>query len=417
MPSGPWVRVHRHRVDRQHVAVGLANKKHLPTRSLFPVAANTGHSALFRALREARTNAMRLALTRRADYAVRAMLALALEPERIQSGKHLARATGIPMAFVSQVMSDLAQAGLVQARVGRAGGYRLTRPVAEISMLSVVEAVEGDTRRRRCVLRNTPCGVEPICSVHHLFAGAQEALIDRLAAASLSAAAGEPAQSGDPPAPPQAIVRHVQPSDTPALVDFYDNLSAESRYARFLGFTRSVGEDMARSFCTPDHTHGEGFVALLSDPMRAGPPHIVGHLCLQPCGERQLELAVAVADAYQGRGIGRQLFSSAIKWAQAHEIEHIFASAFTDNARVLRLLSSAPYPPHVSPADGGVVDVTISLLAEALPGEMSAVPPGAKIRTVRARGGKQVSPSCRVVWRGTRQPARAAADSTSTGSN
>jgi Rrf2 family protein len=361
---------------------------------------------------------MRLALTRRADYAVRAMLALAREPERIQSGKHLARATGIPVAFVSQVMSDLSQAGLVEARVGRAGGYRLMRPVAEISMLSVVEAVEGDTRRRKCVLRNTPCGAEPICSVHNLFAGAQEALIDRLAAASLSGANGNgPATAPEQSATFQPLVRHVQPADLPALVDFYDNLSAESRYERFLGFTRGVAEEMARSFCTPDHTHGEGFVALLRDPMRAGPPRIVGHLCLQPCGEGQLELAVAVADAYQGRGIGRQLFTNAINWAQAHAVERIYASAFVTNSRVLRLLSSAPYPPQVSPAESGVVDVTMPLVAQELPADTSTLPAEARGRAGRSRGNKPVSRSCRVVWRGTRPPARAAADSTSTGSN
>ncbi len=360
---------------------------------------------------------MRLALTRRADYAVRAMLALAREPERIQSGKHLARATGIPVAFVSQVMSDLSQAGLVDARVGRAGGYRLTRPVAEISMLSVVEAVEGDTRRRKCVLRNTPCGAEPICSVHHLFAGAQEALIERLAAASLSAAADEATPADNVLVAPQPTIRHVRPSDLPAVLDFYENLSAETRYARFLGFTRGVGEELARSFCTPDHSHGEGFVAMLRDPMRAGPPRIVGHLCLQPCGDHQLELAVAVADAYQGRGIGRQLFVSAIEWAQTHDMQRIFASAFADNARVLSLLSSAPYAAHVSPADGGVVDVTIPLLPETLPSDVSAIPAGARVRAGGHRAGKQVSRSCRVVWRGTRPPARAAADSTSRESN
>ena len=361
---------------------------------------------------------MRLALTRRADYAVRAMLALAGEPDRIQSGKHLARATGIPVAFVSQVMGDLSQAGLVEARVGRAGGYRLMRPVAEISMLSVVEAVEGDTRRRKCVLRNIPCGAEPICSVHQLFSGAQEALIERLAAASLSAApAAKRLGKAGASRLPQPIIRHVQPSDQRALLDFYDNLSAESRYERFLGFTRSMGEEAARSFCTPDHMHGEGFVALLKDPMRAGPPRIVGHLCLQPCGDDQLELAVAVADAYQGRGIGRQLFTSALNWAQAHAVERIFASAFADNGRVLRLLSSAPYPPEVSPADSGVVDVTIPLVAETLPADISAVPVGARRGARAGHAAKQVSRSCRVVWRGTRRPAHAAADSTSTGSS
>ncbi len=363
---------------------------------------------------------MRLALTRRADYAVRAMLALAREPERVQSGKHLARATGIPTAFVSQVMSDLSQAGLVEARVGRAGGYRLTRPVAEVSMLSVVEAVEGDTRRRKCVLRNAPCGSEPVCSVHSLFAGAQEALIDRLAAASLSAAAQPQGQTATyEEQPPQPEIRRVHPADQAALVDFYSNLSAETRYARFLGFTRGVSSDLARSFCTPDHIHGEGFVALLGDPMRAGPPRIVGHLCLQPCGDRQLELAIAVADAYQGRGIGRQLMTSALNWAQARGTQQILASAFADNSRVLRLLSSAPYPASVNSVGGGVVDIVIPLVAEdprselAAPGERAGKPRAGRSRPAA----KTVSRSCRVVWRDTRRPARAAADSASKESN
>jgi Rrf2 family protein len=130
---------------------------------------------------------MRLELTRRADYAVRAMLELARSDEAMASGPRLAAATNIPPRFVAQVMGDLVGAGLVSARIGRSGGYRLARPASAISILDVVEAVEGDARRRTCVLRSIPCARDGFCDVHHIFAAAQDALLERLRGASLAA--------------------------------------------------------------------------------------------------------------------------------------------------------------------------------------------------------------------------------------
>lgn len=129
---------------------------------------------------------MRLELTRRADYAVRAMVALARRPNETVSGTRIAEQMQIPPRFVAQVMGDLVHAGLVEAQTGRRGGYRLVRPRAAISILDVVQAVEGDARRRTCVLRGGPCSRDGQCDVHEVFMTAQDALIDRLAAASLA---------------------------------------------------------------------------------------------------------------------------------------------------------------------------------------------------------------------------------------
>lgn len=132
---------------------------------------------------------MRLELTRRADYAVRAAISLSRHPETVVSGARLAADMQIPPRFVAQVMGDLVQAGLVVARTGRRGGYRLSRPPDEISVLAVVEAVEGDARRRTCVLRGGPCARDGVCDVHDVFSSAQDALLARLAAASLASVA------------------------------------------------------------------------------------------------------------------------------------------------------------------------------------------------------------------------------------
>ena len=126
-------------------------------------------------------------LTKRGDYAVRAMLALArTHAGQLLSVRRIAEEMAIPVRFLPQVMGDLAAAGLVEATTGRAGGYRLARRAADISLLDVVEAVEGDSRRRTCVLRGGPCGLDGWCDVHDVFVEAQEAMLRALAEARLT---------------------------------------------------------------------------------------------------------------------------------------------------------------------------------------------------------------------------------------
>jgi cysteine desulfurase len=129
---------------------------------------------------------MRLELTRRADYALRAMLALAQCGGETVSGAAIARTRGISPYFITQVMGDLVRAGLVEARVGRSGGYRLARSAADISVLAVVEAIEGDSRRRSCVLRTAPCRSDEPCAMHEIFTQAQNALIERLSRSTVA---------------------------------------------------------------------------------------------------------------------------------------------------------------------------------------------------------------------------------------
>lgn len=128
---------------------------------------------------------MRIELTRRGDYAVRLAVALARERGRQTTGAELASATGVPPAFLPQVIGDLVRAGIVANRRGRNGGYRLGRTPSDVSLLDVVEAVEGDGRRRTCVLRGGPCRRDGACDVHDAFFRAQEALFGTLSAVSL----------------------------------------------------------------------------------------------------------------------------------------------------------------------------------------------------------------------------------------
>jgi Rrf2 family transcriptional regulator, iron-sulfur cluster assembly transcription factor len=133
---------------------------------------------------------MRLELTRRGDYAVRTMLALAgAETDGWLSVSRIAATMAIPERFLPQVMRVLARAGLIEARTGRTGGYRLARPAASITLLDVIDAVEPPDDARRCVLRGIPCGLDGRCAVHDAFDEARRAHRARLAGATLASLA------------------------------------------------------------------------------------------------------------------------------------------------------------------------------------------------------------------------------------
>jgi Rrf2 family protein len=124
---------------------------------------------------------MRLELTRRADYAIRTVVYLARQSgAHVVPGPRIAGAMDIPARFLPHVMQDLARAGIVEATLGRGGGYRLARDPRDLSVLGVIEAIEGDARRRTCVLRTGGCDETQPCNVHATFAEAQDALLDRL---------------------------------------------------------------------------------------------------------------------------------------------------------------------------------------------------------------------------------------------
>ena len=128
---------------------------------------------------------MRLELTRRSEYAIRACLRLATANRPVTSHA-IAVATDVPERFLARVLLDLVRAGLLDARLGRSGGYRLARPPRELTLLELVEAIEGPSRSTRCVLRQRTCDPGGTCVIHPIWASAQDSLIAVLAATTLA---------------------------------------------------------------------------------------------------------------------------------------------------------------------------------------------------------------------------------------
>jgi Rrf2 family protein len=91
-------------------------------------------------------------LSVRGEYALRALLVLALSPEqnvvRIQT---ISEQQNIPKRFLEQILNDLKAAGIVESRRGVAGGYRLARRPEDITLASVVRHIEGALAPVSCV--------------------------------------------------------------------------------------------------------------------------------------------------------------------------------------------------------------------------------------------------------------------------
>ncbi|WP_321472316.1 Rrf2 family transcriptional regulator [uncultured Paludibaculum sp.] len=116
-------------------------------------------------------------LTRAADYAVRVMvhLASASVGERVTLTE-FASFGDAPEAFLSKVLQSLTRAGLTISHRGVSGGYTIGRPASEITLLDVVEAMEGPLQLNLCIGPAGSCGRSGWCSVHEVWIEAQQAL-------------------------------------------------------------------------------------------------------------------------------------------------------------------------------------------------------------------------------------------------
>lgn len=126
-------------------------------------------------------------LSRGGDYAIRAMVDLASRPgEERNITQGIADRQQIPPAFLSKVVAGLTQAGLVRTHRGAAGGVDLARPPEEISLLEVVEAVQGPIILNECTDPYRACPLGNTCTVSRAWREAQKNLEELLGSAYLS---------------------------------------------------------------------------------------------------------------------------------------------------------------------------------------------------------------------------------------
>lgn len=122
-------------------------------------------------------------ITRQADYAVRAVLYLArLEPTQRAATSQVAQEQRIPPSFLAKIISQLSIAGLLHTSRGARGGVTLAREPKEITLLEVIEAIDGPILLNECVSINSTCTFDDDCPLRPVWCDAQEELVSRLKA-------------------------------------------------------------------------------------------------------------------------------------------------------------------------------------------------------------------------------------------
>ncbi len=122
-------------------------------------------------------------ISRRTNYATRAVLALALANGGPLKLSELARRTAVPQSVLEQVMPTMRTAGIVRSERGPYGGYRLNRPAEEITLERVVRLFEGQLAPISCATRKNPewCAMMIGCSLRETWEEVRDATIDILA--------------------------------------------------------------------------------------------------------------------------------------------------------------------------------------------------------------------------------------------
>jgi Rrf2 family protein len=120
-------------------------------------------------------------ITRQADYAVRTVLYLAgvENGDRAPTSK-IAQLQHIPSSFLAKIVSQLSVAGIVQTSRGARGGVALAREAKDISLLNVVEAIDGPITLNECVTDPSMCAFGDQCAVHDVWCQAQAELVRQL---------------------------------------------------------------------------------------------------------------------------------------------------------------------------------------------------------------------------------------------
>ncbi len=126
-------------------------------------------------------------ITRAADYAVRVMIHLASLPAGVTVRQsELTKATDVPGHFLSKVLQQLVRGRLIRSQRGAGGGYVLATAAERVSLLDVLEAVEGPMRLNQCIDEGPSCDRKPWCPAHEIWAEAQAAVTNVLGGASMA---------------------------------------------------------------------------------------------------------------------------------------------------------------------------------------------------------------------------------------
>lgn len=120
-------------------------------------------------------------ITREGDYGIRSILFLARQPfKKVSFVNEISEEYKIPRSFLAKILQKLVKAKIVRSYRGVKGGFSLAKPARDISMMDVLEAIEGKLYLNICLMDKKQCDFSKNCPVHGVWAIAQAKVADIL---------------------------------------------------------------------------------------------------------------------------------------------------------------------------------------------------------------------------------------------
>lgn len=135
---------------------------------------------------------MSILFSRQCEYALQAVLYLALKPQgEMTSIKELTKKLNIPYHFVAKILQDLTRKGLLSSLKGPTGGFALGMPAKDITLFHIIEAIDGVDFMHNCVLGFPDCDGRNPCPVHQKWGELREELYSILISKNIAEMACE----------------------------------------------------------------------------------------------------------------------------------------------------------------------------------------------------------------------------------
>ncbi len=126
-------------------------------------------------------------VSRRVDYGLKLLIALAAdENTTAQATSRLADRLDIPLAFLHQIGRSLIQAGILRSSPGPGGGLRLNQPADKVTLLQILETLDGPVRLSACLEDPEACGHDENCTSYQMWSDIQSRLTRELSQIHLS---------------------------------------------------------------------------------------------------------------------------------------------------------------------------------------------------------------------------------------
>lgn len=111
---------------------------------------------------------MSLIFSKKCEYGLQAILYLSsVSPLKVSNAEEISKSLQIPKEFVSKILQELTESGIVSSKKGKNGGFFLERALDKIRLIDVVVAIDGFDVFNRCVLGFPNCSSESPCPVHN----------------------------------------------------------------------------------------------------------------------------------------------------------------------------------------------------------------------------------------------------------